>query len=58
LKLRVSFFKQKLQICEKEKDELEKSIKKEREKKEEFLKKSNMMEKRCIEAQAELVSHR
>ncbi|CDW77003.1 UNKNOWN [Stylonychia lemnae] len=57
-KMRLSYLKQKLNVTEKEKDELEKSIKKEREKKEEFFKKSNMMEKRCLEAQAELVSHR
>ncbi len=43
---------------EREKEEFDRCFKKEKEQKEEYFKKANIMEKRCFEAQAELVVHR
>lgn len=57
-RIRVSYLKQKLQIQEKEKEELDKVYKKEKDHKDEYFKKANVMEKKCLEAQAELLSHR
>jgi len=49
-KMRVAYLKQRMHILEKEKEECERSLKKERELKEEFFKKANIMEKRASEA--------
>eukprot|EP00347_Sterkiella_histriomuscorum_P015980 403354962 len=57
-KMRISYLMQKLQISEKEREELERKIKLESDQKKEYNKKANIMEKRCLEAQAELLSHR
>ena len=58
LKTRVAYLKQKVHILEKEKEEFDKCFKKEKEQKEEYYKRANLMEKRSLEAQAELVVHR
>lgn len=49
-KMRVQFLKQKVQILEKEKEEFDRCFKKEKEAKEQYFKKANIMEKRCLEA--------
>ena len=57
-KTRVAYLKQRMHILEKEKEEFERTLKKEQELKKEYFKKSNVMERRAQEAQQEMQIHR
>jgi predicted membrane chloride channel (bestrophin family) len=56
--VRVQYMKQKLHIQEREKEDMEKAFLRERGEKDKFIERANNLEKRCLEAQAELVIHR
>ncbi len=57
-KVRVQFLKQKIMIQDKDKEELEKCYVRERDLKEKAIEKGNILEKRVLEMQAELIMHR
>ena len=55
-KVRTAYLKQRLTITEKEKEQFEKQCKKERELKEELMRKIGSIEKKAMESSAELVA--
>ena len=50
--------KQKIIMCEKDQEEIHKCFLRERDLKDKYIDKSNLLEKRMLEAQAELIMHR
>jgi len=57
-KVRVQFLKQKMTIQDKDKEELEKCYIRERDLKERSIERGNILDKRVLEMQAELLMHR
>jgi chromosome segregation ATPase len=56
--VRVSYLKQQITQITKDRDEFEKMLRMEREKKDEYIKKADAHEKRCLDAESEVLMHR